>query len=304
MKSILITGGSGFIGKKLSDYFIKKNYKVFHLSKSGKIIKDIQSFQWDPEKKYISESGKEILQQVDAVIHLAGKNIAEQQWNESFKKEIINSRVDSTSFLCELLNYNQNQKRPEVVIFASATGYYGDRGSEILTEESNPGKGFLAETCKLWEQASINLHPEIRKVHIRIGIVLDKEEGSLPKMLLPMKFFLGSIPGNGKQFLSWIHIQDLIRIFDFVLENNNAKGVYNGTAPHPVTIEEFYKVASKLLNRPIFLPNIPEFLIRFILGEMSKLVLDSACVLPKRLLDENFEFKYKNISSALDDLIL
>lgn len=257
----------------------------------------------ESRKKFISKEGEKILQEVNAVILLSGANIAGQIWNDKYKKEIQNSRINSTTFLCELLNYTTNQKRPEVVIFASATGFYGDRGTEVLTEESSVGNGFLAETCELWEQASINLHPEIRKVHIRIGFVLDRNEGALPKMILPIKFFGGVIPGSGKQFVSWIHILDLIRIFDFALENNYIRGVYNATAPHPVTLEELLQTSAKILRRPIFLPNIPDFLIRLALGQMSELVLASSCVIPKRLLDQNFEFKYKTIEDALKDLL-
>ncbi len=303
MKKILIAGGSGFIGRNLSFYFINKNYNIYHLSTSKKQIQNIQVFEWNPKKRLISEEGKQILQQVDAIIVLSGANIAGKIWDDSYKKEIQNSRIDSTTFLCELLNNSINQKRPEVVIFASATGFYGDRGSEVLTEESKRGSGFLAETCELWEQSAINLHPEIRKVHIRIGFVLDKNEGALPKMILPIKFFVGAIPGSGKQFVSWIHILDLVRIFEFAVENTEVRGIYNGTAPHPVTLEDLLNTSAKILNRKIFLPNIPEFLIRFALGEMSELVLASSCVIPKRLLDKNFEFKYKTIESALTDLL-
>lgn len=304
MKTIVITGGSGFLGRRLSYFFIKKNYKIIHLSKSGKKINNIEVFRWDPEKKYISDEAKKVLQESDAIINLAGANIAGKIWDENYKNEIIKSRVDSVSFLCELLNNNKNHKRPEVAIFASAIGYYGNRGSEILDEKSPPGKGFLAETCEIWEQSSINLHPDIRKVHIRIGFVLDKEEGGFPKMIMPVKFFVGSILGNGKQYISWIHIEDLIRIFEFVLENPNAKGVYNGTAPSPVTLEEILKKSAKLLTKPILLPNIPEFLIKTILGEMSELFLNSSYVIPQKLIEENFKFHYEKIDDALKNLLL
>lgn len=303
MKTIVITGGTGFIGRRLSDY-LKNNYKIIHISQSGRAYKDIPCYKWDPNKKTISEEGKKAIQNADVIINLSGANIAERRWDDQYKNIIIQSRVNSTSFLCELLNHNHLEKRPEVAILASAIGYYGNRNDEVLTEFSLPGKGFLAETGIQWEQASIGLHPEIRKIQLRIGFVLDSVEGGFPKMILPIKLFVGAIPGSGKQYVSWIHIEDLLRVFEFFINNPNTKGIYNGTAPHPVRLEEILRKSAHYLNRPLILPNIPEFIIQLIMGEMAELVLSSQNVLPKRLLEDGFEFRYKTIDDALKQLLV
>lgn len=302
MNTIVITGGSGFIGRRLTDY-LGKNYEIIHISRSGKSYKNITCYKWDPDNKNISEEGKKAIQNADAIIHLAGANIAEKKWDENYKNIIIQSRVNSTTFLCEILNHNNLEKRPEVAILSSAIGYYGDRKDEILTEASPPGKGFLAETGVQWEQASINLHPEIRKIQIRIGFVLDKEEGGFPKMIMPIKFFVGAIPGTGKQYVSWIHIEDLLRIFEYFIVNQKTNGIYNGTAPNPVTLEELMKKSSHYLQRPLLLPNIPDFLFQLLMGEMSELILSSTRVIPDRLNKEGFEFRYKTIDNALKNLL-
>jgi len=303
MKTIVITGGTGFIGRRLSDY-LKNNYKIIYISQSGRTYKDIPCYRWDPNKKTISEEGKKAIHNADVIINLSGANIAERRWDEQYKNTIIQSRVNSTSFLCELLNHNHLEKRPEVAILASAIGYYGNRNDEVLTESSLPGKGFLAETGIQWEQASIGLHPEIRKIQLRIGFVLDSIEGGFPKMILPIKLFVGAIPGSGKQYVSWIHIDDLVRIFEFFINNSNTKGIYNGTAPNPVRLEEIIRKSAYYLKRPLVLPNIPEFIIQLIMGEMAELVLSSQNVLPNRLLEEGFEFRYKAIDEALKQLLV
>lgn len=303
MKTIVITGGTGFIGSKLTNT-LKNNYKIILISRKENLNSEIPSYKWDPDRKYISDQGKVVLQNADYIIHLAGANIADRRWDENYKRIIIQSRVNSTSFLSELLNHNNLEKRPEAVIFASATGYYGDRGDEVLTEQSPPGKGFLAETCIQWEQSSINLHPEIRKIHLRIGFVLDKEYGGFPKMILPVKLFVGAVPGSGKQYVSWIHIDDLVRIFQFFITNPKTMGVYNGVSPQPVTLEEIIKKSANYLNRPLVLPNIPDFFIRTLMGEMSEIVLSSSKVIPERLTQDGFNFEFANIDDALKNLLL
>ncbi len=303
MRTIVITGGTGFIGTKLINK-LKNNYKIFIISRKENLNSEIPTYKWNPDTKYISDQGKVVLQNADYIIHLAGANIADRRWDENYKRIIIQSRVNSTSFLCELLNHINLEKRPEAVIFASATGYYGDRGDQVLTEQSPPGKGFLAETCIQWEQSSINLHPEIRKIHLRIGFVLDKEYGGFPKMILPVKLFVGAVPGSGKQYVSWIHIDDLVAIFEFFITNAKTKGVYNAVSPQPVTLEEIIKKSANYLNRPIFLPNIPDFFIRTLMGDMSEIILTSSKVIPERLTQEGFNFRFANIDDALKNLLL
>lgn len=298
---IAITGGTGFLGRKLTDYFLAKGHKVIIITRRESKDSKVETYRWDVEKKFMPEETRRELYSSDAVIHLAGANIAERRWTEEYKKIIVESRVRSTEFLCDVLNESADSV-PKTVVFASATGYYGSR-NEKLDENSPHGNGFLAETCVLWEKASEGLRKDIRKNTIRIGFVMDRKEGGFPRMILPVKFFAGAIPGSGKQYISWIHVHDLIRMFDFLIEKESSQGVYNGVSPRPVTLEEMLRKSASYLGRPIFLPNIPEFLIEMILGEMSQLVLQSAEVYPERIMKEGFQFQFPEIDSALKDLL-
>ncbi len=301
-KKVVITAGSGFLGRRLTDFLKNTGYEIHHISYTGKKYKDIPSYRWNPEQNWIEEEGRKVLRSSDVVIHLSGANIF-GILTESYKKELVNSRVISTQFLCNILNEDQSEQRPSLAIFASAIGYYGVGGDTILTENSQPGKGFFPDLCVQWENASLGLHPQIRKVHTRISFVLDKNEGGFPKMVFPVKLFLGSIPGNGKQYLSWIHIEDLVRIFEFIIEKPDADGVYNLTAPDPRSFEDFYKQIANRLKRPIVLPNTPDFILKMVMGELYDVLIGGSRVMPERLLNQGFSFLYGKLEKALDDLL-
>ncbi|MCA9041242.1 MAG: TIGR01777 family oxidoreductase, partial [Planctomycetaceae bacterium] len=239
---------------------------------------------------------------VDAVVHLAGENIAAGRWNPELKKRIVESREKGTLLLSETLAELEN--RPEVFVSSSALGYYGDRGETQLTEESEPGTGFLPETCKVWEEATVPAQEAgIRVVIIRIGIVLAKEGGALQKMLLPFKLGLGGKIGSGRQYWSWVALEDLVRIFHFSMTHTEISGPVNGTAPCPVTNQEFTRTLGKVLKRPTCLP-VPAFAARLALGEMADdLLLASANVIPAKLEEHGFLFELLSLEDALQSIL-
>ena len=271
---ILISGTSGLIGSALCAYLSEKGHQIFKLKRDQEI--SLESF--------------------DAVIHLAGESIA-GRWNEKKKEEIRNSRIESTKKLGRALS--QLKHPPKVFICASAIGFYGDRGDELLTEESTRGKGFLSDVCVDWEAASLN---EIRTANLRFGIVLSPNGGALKQMLVPFKIGLGGPLGSGKQYMSWVALEDVIRAIDFVLHHEELSGPINITAPAPVTNEEFTPALGKALHRPTFL-KVPAFAIKWLLGEMGEaLLLSSTRAIPKKLLDAHFEFKYPSLQQFLNQI--
>jgi len=294
-KRIVITGGSGLIGRHLSAHLRDRGFEVIHLSRrqSG----PYETYLWNPEKNEIDVAA---FGRCYAVIHLAGESIADGRWTDERKKLILESRVQGTRLITGTIN--SLKQKPEHVIFTSAIGYYGDRDTETLTEESTPGKGFLAETCIAWEKASSDLHEKIHKTTIRIGMVLAPDGGALPKMTQPVSFFFGAPLGSGEQMVSWIHIDDLISMFSFILEKGIC-GICNATAPDPVSNADFTKEIGLVLKRPVILPPVPEFVLRMLLGEMADLVCFSSKVLPKKMEASSFPFQFPGLNGALSDIL-
>lgn len=300
MKRVIIAGGSGVIGQALTKQLLSQGYEVVILSRNptqAGFSAPVQVVKWDGQtpagwEQYVSGS--------KAIINLAGANIGDGRWSEARKKLIIESRVQATQAVVAAVQ--QAAVKPEVVLQASAVGYYGNRADELLSEASNPGQDFLAHICTQWEAAVAPLQGQTRVVILRTGVVLSTQNGALQKMLLPFKLFAGGPFGDGKQWFSWIHLEDEIAAILFLLNNAETSGVYNLTAPRPLTNQQFAKVLGQVLNRPSFIP-APAFALRLALGEMSALLLDGQRVEPKRLLEAGFTFRYPEPVEAVTHLI-
>jgi uncharacterized protein (TIGR01777 family) len=293
---IALSGSHGFIGSNLKDFLKNQGHEVYPLVRTQAQQDEIY---WNPDEKVI-ESEK--LEGLDAVIHLAGENIFQGRWTEENKEKIRSSRAQGTTFLSETLMSLQHP--PRTFLHASAIGYYGDRGPDTLTEVSLPGGGFLADVCRGWEDATAPIKNHgIRIVTMRFGVVMSPKGGILKEMLFPFKMCLGGVIGSGRQYMSWIALEDLMSAIQFALEQREMKGPLNFTAPNPVTNREFTKTLGAILNRPTILP-LPSFLARLFFGEMAdELMLSSTRAVPKRLLQAGFTFKYPMLEDALEAMI-
>ena len=290
---ILISGASGLVGTHLIPTLLAKGNQVYKLVRHAP--RGIDEIEWDAEKGFADE---EQLENFDAVVHLAGDNVASENWSDAKKRSIRDSRVTGTRVLVDALK--RRVKPPKHFISASATGFYGNREAEILNEASAAGTGFLPEVCQEWEaEASKAGNFGARVVLLRTGIVLAKDGGALAKMLTPFKFGVGGTTGSGKQWMSWIAIDDEIKAIHFVLDNTDIQGAVNLVAPNAVTNAEFTATLGKVINRPTFL-STPEFAIKLLFGEMGEtLLLEGARVYPQKLLDAKFEFDYPNLEPAM-----
>ena len=300
IKKILITGGTGLIGKKITGLLLEKGCQVAHVSRSKKPGENPETFVWDLNKNYLDPGA---LKDVDAIIHLAGAGVADKKWSPGYKQVILESRTKSTRLLLEKLQMSDHQVK--VFVSASAIGIYpNDQNEKVFDEGSAHATDFLAEVTKAWEHEVDKIAAlGIRTVKFRIGIVLSDSGGALTKMVQPVKYGLGAPIGSGRQFMSWIHEQDLSRMFVFPLENENVEGVYNAVSPNPETNAGVTKAIAKSLNKPYFLPKIPGFLINLVMGEMSTLVLGGINVSSEKIQKAGFSFKFEELSPALDDLL-
>ena len=297
---ILLSGCSGLIGSSLASFLRMGGHEVVRLVRNEEVAEqDPQAIFWDPQ---IGEVDRNALEGFDAVIHLGGSNIAEHRWSDDFKNEIIQSRVRSTEVLASLLG--TLDQKPEVLIVASAIGYYGDRGSEVMTEESASGVGFLPEVGRKWEAATEAARTAgIRVVNPRIGVVLSPAGAALGKMLTPFRYGLGGIAGNGKQYWSSVSINDVVSAIHFMVMNESLSGAVNLVMPEPVTNREFTRTLGKVLNRPTIFP-LPGPLIRLMLGEMGEaLLLESTRVVPEKLLQAGYRFQQPTLEDTLRHLL-
>jgi len=298
-KLILVTGATGMIGSKLTKKLSELGYSVGSISRNPN--KSKSQLPWcqfhidynkpDELKDYISKSY--------GVINLAGASIADKKWTPEYKKEILDSRINSTKMIVDAINLSPN--KPKVLINGSAIGIYGNTADKEIDEKSPTGNGFLAEVTVRWENEAKRLNSNVRLVLARTGVVLDENGGALEKMIMPFKFFVGGPIGSGRQWLSWIHIDDLVNLFIWSIENP-ISGPINFTAPNPVIMSEFAKELGKVMSRPSIFP-VPEFVLKLILGESSAMVTNSNKVIPKVALENNFKFTYINLNSALKSIL-
>ncbi len=291
---ILIAGGTGFIGKKLTDRFIAQGNEVFILSRK-------QQTSATPLVKFLKWNGKEIPQtneEFDVLINLAGEPVMDKPWTLERKKQIIESRTASTFAFVDYIH--STKKKPKVFINASAVGYYADRGKEILTEESPAGKSFLAEVCEQWEKAAEA--SSVRTIFIRTGIVLSNEGGAFLEILKTYAFGFGTWFGNGSQGFPWIHLDDEIGLILFAIENENVNGAINLSAPELLTNKEFINILGNVCGKKIAFP-APAFALQLILGERAQLLLDSQFIKPEKALELGYQFKFPDAESALKNLV-
>jgi uncharacterized protein len=290
---IVVSGSSGLIGSELVASLVKNNYQVFRLVRKQPV--EAGEIYWNP---LAGELDPKHLEGVDAVVHLAGENIAGCRWTTARKRLIRESRIVGTKFLAQSIA--RLFEPPKALISVSAAGYYGNRGDEELDEESGPGSGFLSNVCREWEEATTPaLLRGIRVVIPRLGMVLSASGGALPKMLSAYRRGLGGTIGNGTQYMSWITIQDLVGILTYAISNESLHGPVNAVAPHPITNRAFNQILGRVLARPAFL-SLPAFAARLFLGEMAKeVLLASARVIPAKLIKSKYKFQFPELESAL-----
>lgn len=298
---VLITGATGLVGNKLIKILLQNGISVNYLTTSrGKIANDnnYKGFFWNPSVGEISE---EAFTNVDVIVHLAGATVA-KRWTNSYKQEIMNSRVDSTRLLYKTLERINHQVSQ--IVSASAIGIYPDSLTKVYHEtDLEVDNSFLGNVVKQWEdEVNQFKNLDILVAKIRIGLVLSKNGGALQEMVKPIKIGAGAAFGSGEHYQSWIHIQDLAAVFYHIIQYKR-DGIYNGVSPYPVTNSQLTKAIAKTLGKPLFLPNIPKFVMKLILGDMHQLLFSSQHVSSRKLLDENFQFKYASLDKALHDLL-
>lgn len=299
---MIITGGTGLIGEKLAARLASQGHEVFVLSRNpgahqGLLPRGVQMAQWDGHS---AKGWGNLVNGESAIINLAGENLSSGLWTPARKERILKSRTLAGKAVSEAVE--KAHQKPQVVIQASAVGYYGSRADADIHEDHTPGSDFLSQVCIEWEAATLDVEKHgVRRAIIRTGVVLDRHSGALPKMALPFHFFVGGPLGSGKQWFPWIHIDDETSAIQFLLETSMAHGAFNLNAPYPLTNRGFSHELGKALHRPAVLP-VPSFALRLLLGEMSSVVLDGQKTLPARLQKHGFTFRYPEADAALADL--
>ncbi len=296
---VIVTGGTGFIGSRLSEHLVAKGHEVVLFTRDASRSRD----HIHPKVRLVSwAAGAAWETWVDgagAIVNLAGENVG-QRWTAAAKERIVGSRVEAAGKLCAAIA--RASVKPAVLVNAAAVGFYGARGDEILDETSPPGTDFLATTCVAWEDAARKAEAlGVRVARLRTGLVLGGDGGALAKMLPPFRAFAGGPIGTGRQWMSWIHRDDLVSLYAFAIANAGASGALNGTAPNPVTMDEFAKALGRALHRPSF-ARVPAAAVRLLMGEMAGVVLDGQRVIPKRALELGFTFRFTEVGAALRDV--
>jgi hypothetical protein len=298
MKTILITGGTGLLGMRISFLLKEQGLSVRHLSRTENLNAPYPAYKWDLKAQTIDPKA---LDGVDGIIHLAGAGISDGRWTESKKKAILDSRINSSKLLTKALKDRTDQ--PKVLVACSAVGYYGDRKETILDETAEPGTGFMSEVCIQWEQSVEGIRAlGIRTPVVRVGIVLSTKGGALPKLNMSYPLRVGSYFGNGQQYYPWIHLDDICQIFIKALHENTMTGIYNGTAPVPTTNKQLAQAISKAQHQKTLLVPVPYCAAKTMLGEMSAVVLNSTRAIPQALQKLQHDFQFPNLVPALEDL--
>lgn len=293
---VLITGATGLVGTELQRSFSDKGYEMLLVTRRS--VKKPEDIQWNIESGFSDEDTARI-EGIDAVVHLAGESVSGLRWTDEKKRSIRESRVSGTKTLVDALF--ELESRPKVFVSMSGVDFYGDTGDDAKVETDRAGDTFLAEVCKAWEAEARRAEDAgIRTVIFRAGMVLSKDGGAIASLLTPFKFGVGGVVGSGKQWMSWIEMDDMIAAINFAIENESIRGAVNAVSPNAVTNEEFTKTLGEVVYRPTLIP-LPEFVVNLAMGEMGHtLLLDSRRAIPKRLLDAGFQFKFPDLKTALE----
>jgi uncharacterized protein (TIGR01777 family) len=300
---VIILGATGFIGRALCKFLMEVGYEVVALTRNknrGREIlgKGIEVVEWDSKSEVGWESHAN---GAYAIVNLIGENLASGRWTQEKKKSILESRLNAGKAVS--IAIQRVQIKPKVVIQASAVGYYGSRSDEILDESSEPGEGFLSEVAVKWEDSTKEVEPQVRRIIIRTSPVLGRSGGVLTRLIRPFRFFLGGPVGSGKQWFSWIHLDDEVGAIRFLMEREDLQGAFNLTAPEQLMIKDFYHTIGKAMRRPSWLP-IPGFVLRLLFGEMAQeTILSGQRVVPKRLTEAGYKFIYPKAEKALKEIL-
>ncbi len=299
-KTVLIGGGTGLVGSRLSELLEAKNYEVLHLSRKAKPDARFPAYAWDLKNKTIDE---EAIQKADYIINLAGAGIVDKRWTASRKKVIIDSRVDGTLLLKNA--FQKAGKTPKAFVSASAIGYYGNTGEDLVTEETPPADNrFLSQSCVAWEKAIDEVKATgWRTARLRISIVLSTKGGALEKIMLPLKANIGGYFADGQQWYSWIHIDDICNLFIHAVENEDVSGTFNAAAPYPERNKPFTQKVASAMNKTAILAPAPAFAMRLAMGEMADTILNSNRISSEKVQATGFEFQFPKLEGAVRDLI-
>lgn len=300
MANILISGGTGLVGTRLCEVLSARGHEVRVLSRSPKGHQQgFKAFQWNLKNGIVDPAA---LDGIDGVIHLAGAGIADSRWSDARKRLIISSRVDSAELIKSALR-NEGIK-PHFFITASGSNYYGTQTSaHVFTETDAAGNDFLGSCCALWEGAAFNENPAARVVALRTGVVFSKTGGALEKLVPPIRFWLGAPLGSGKQYVPWIHLNDLVNMYVKAVEDSSVSGAYNAVAPQHLTQSDQTTIIASVLKKLLWLPNVPAFVLKAVLGEMSSIVLEGSRLSADKIQRAGFAFKYDTAEAALEDVL-
>lgn len=301
MSKVIITGGTGLVGKALTNLLLSKGFEVFVLTRNQKQANQFTNYSfWDVENEIIDE---QLIKSTDYIIHLAGEGIADKRWTSSRKKQILESRTKPLELICKVLKNNPNQLK--AMVSASGVGYYGAIISEkVFTETDEAATDFLGKTCVDWENA-VNKFTElgVRTVKLRTGIVLAKEGGALPKMMMPFRYGFGSAIGSGKQYVPWVSLNDLCNMYLFAIENNQIQGSFNAAIEDETTNLILSEAIAESLNKKIWLPNVPALVLKMMFGEMANLLLFGNRVSNKKITSQGFVFDDNNLEQFLKKIL-